>query len=71
MPLYDFQCKECLHLWEEIRGVMEAAKGVDCPNCGKEKSAVITVSPIGGYRINGDNSASVRPKQAGAFKKRS
>lgn len=49
---------------------METIKGVDCPECGGEKSAVIVVSPIGGYSISGNNSASVRPKQAGAFKKR-
>jgi putative FmdB family regulatory protein len=68
MPLYVLRCGDCNHEWEEIYGVNEARQGVDCPKCNREKSATITPAGFGGYSIKGNNSASVRPKQAGSFR---
>lgn len=41
MPLYDYQCKKCDHLWEEMHMIKDRAKPIrkPCPSC-KEKGEV-------------------------------
>jgi putative FmdB family regulatory protein len=65
MPLYEYLCDSCGHQFEEFLNSRDKYR--ECPHC--ESSAEVLPALHGGYRIKGDNSASVRPKQAGSFKK--
>jgi putative FmdB family regulatory protein len=67
-PLYDFECVSCHHRFESLLRKPEEISEVACPQCGHEQLQM-RFSAHAGYSIKGDNSASVRPRQAGAFKK--
>jgi len=36
MPTYDYECKACGHVFEELQA-MTAPKLVKCPSCGKDQ----------------------------------
>jgi putative FmdB family regulatory protein len=38
MPIFEFKCKNCNHVFEEL--VMSSAEngGVECPNCGTQST---------------------------------
>lgn len=59
MPLYDFHCESCGYNFEHISGHDEEVR---CPDCG-DTEVVRRVSFHAGYKIKGDNSASVTPKR--------
>lgn len=62
-PLYDFICTKCGFEFEHVVSVTQVH--ADCPHC--ENPRTDRLPPIvGGYKINGDNSASQRPKGAGS-----
>ena len=69
MPIYEYKCKSdrCGIKFESISKPWES-KGVKCPKC-KVSDCIKVISAPGGYNIKGNNSASVRPKSAGSFKK--
>jgi putative FmdB family regulatory protein len=69
-PIYEFECQksDCGKRTESMMKPWEREAGIQCPECGGKAEAVVT-SP-GGYNINGDNSASQRPKGAGSWKKK-
>lgn len=66
MPIKEFQCGDCGHIQEYISND-PTDKPEEC-RCGSTK-LVKLFSAVGGYKINGNNSASVRPKSAGSFKR--
>ena len=67
MPLFELECKPCEKRFEALLKSKDELHEVYCPTCGGyELTQCFTT--FGGYHINGDNSASVRPRQAGAFK---
>lgn len=37
MPVYDYKCKECEHVWEENHSMNDPDILV-CPKCGKESA---------------------------------
>jgi putative FmdB family regulatory protein len=37
MPLYEFECPDCHHGFEELVRNPEAVKDVTCPSCGARK----------------------------------
>ena len=64
MPLYDFECIKCNNKFEELCRYDDL---ISCPNCGTQiKDRAI--SAFGGYKIKGNNSASVTPKGSGSKK---
>jgi putative FmdB family regulatory protein len=65
MPIKEYQCLKCEHVWETILGVDEEAK--ECPECGGEPER--KVASHGGYFMNSGPS-SVRPRGAGSFKRK-
>jgi putative FmdB family regulatory protein len=67
-PLYDFECVSCHHRFEALLRKPSEIADVVCTACGNTELQM-RFSAIGGYSIKGDNSASVRPRQAGSFKK--
>lgn len=66
MPIRDYDCKLCGKATLDL-----LVMGTDtpcCQHCGSDQLDQKLVA-IGGYHINGNNSASQRPKNAGSFKK--
>ena len=50
MPIYEYNCKECEHTFEEIQKV-SASPLVTCPECGKNSlQKLISAS---GFRLSG------------------
>lgn len=66
MPLREFQCNECGHIQEHFSRDPDE-KPEEC-RCGSKKLTKL-FSAVGGYKINGANGASTRPRSAGAFRK--
>jgi len=67
MPLYDYKCKSCQEVTQSVMATWND-KLILCPKCGKSEAERMFPAP-GGYSIKGDNSASVKPKRSGSFKK--
>jgi hypothetical protein len=67
-PIAEYKCinPRCMRHFEEIVKAPIPEKSV-CPECHQD--AHKTLSTFGGYAIKGNNSASVRPKRAGSFKR--
>jgi putative FmdB family regulatory protein len=62
-PLYEYECEQCKQVTEEI--VYSAQpEPTTCTSCGGVLKKLMSV--WGGYSINGNNSASTRPKGAGS-----
>ena len=60
MPLYDYKCEECSHVFEAITHLFD--EKVSCPECDSMAKRVGT-GQIRSYKIKGNNSASVTPKK--------
>lgn len=67
MPIYEYLCSKCAYIFEEFVGHNDPEAHAECPHC-EAPTATRLPSAIGAYHIRGNNSASVRPRQAGAFK---
>jgi putative FmdB family regulatory protein len=67
MAIREYQCRDCGHVWDEVIRYKEDIPEA-CVQCDSLKIDSLLTAP-GGYHINGSNSASVRPKGAGSFKK--
>lgn len=66
MPIYEFQCSACGHLFDEIRTYDPDEKIISCPHgCGM--TAEKMPSLIGGYQGN-TGPGSTRPKKAGSMR---
>lgn len=63
----DFKCEKCTETFEALASDEEAPP---CPTCC-DSEWVVRGAPTAtaGYKINGDNSASTKPKGAGSFKR--
>lgn len=70
MPIYEYMCDECGHIFEELRKYSAESSGrdkIECPHeCGKTASKL--PSAHGGYSMSSGGS-STRPKRAGSFKR--
>lgn len=71
MPIYEFQCNSCGHIFEKIVGRHDRNTEdlAECPHCNTQTGRYLP-SAHGGYSIRGDNSASVRPRNASRLVKR-
>ena len=65
MILRDYECNKCQTQFEDAPTEAEPAK---CPKC--ESLEVQEKYAFGGYKIHGDNGASVTPRHSGFFKRR-
>jgi hypothetical protein len=74
--MYDFQCGVCKGDDErafifEATVELNAEQILDPPTCPSCSGAVTRAPAMcGGYRINGSNAGSTRPKYSGSFKRR-
>lgn len=66
MAIREFQCNDCGHITEVISNNPDERPS-EC-RCGHGKFTKL-FSAVGGYKINGANGASTRPKSSGAFRK--
>ncbi len=50
MPMYDYRCDECEHIWEENLSMANREKpcGLPCPGCGKDNCVKKNVSGFPG-----------------------
>jgi putative FmdB family regulatory protein len=66
MPLYEFHCNDCNRDFESL---MKPYDPVSCPHC-KHQDCTKLLSPIGRYKIRGDNDASTTPERYRGEKKK-
>ena len=45
MPVYDYECGQCAHKFEQRRSFSEGAKAI-CPKCNSESARVFAPVPI-------------------------
>jgi putative FmdB family regulatory protein len=63
MPIYEFECSKCEDRFDSYEPPETTVAA--CPSCNLPTGSRVP-STFGGYQINGDNSASQRPKGAGS-----
>lgn len=61
MPIYEFQCLECEHEFEEL--VLRRDEAVACPDCGADdvKRLLSGFAVTGDARTAGDSCGSCKP----------
>ena len=69
MPLYEYTCENCDRVQPEIRSYDNRDEPGKCEKCGNPNCPRLPSSP-GGYKIRGNNSASVTPKSSGSFRRK-
>lgn len=37
MPIYEYRCRNCRHVFEALRRMDDDGKTLDCPKCGKRR----------------------------------
>jgi len=48
MPVYEYRCPDCTHLFEKLVPFSEANRDVSCPTCGTQASKLLsTFAAIG------------------------
>ena len=52
MPVYDFECHNCLRVWEVITSITDSDKELPCPTCLCESKKIISASGV--HCINED-----------------
>lgn len=67
-PLRDYMCGSCGHILYDTLVRTASDVPTECPHCDETKMECLISAP-GGYTINGNNSASTRPRGAGSPKR--
>ena len=49
MPLYDYQCQQCVNGFTELRRSSEMDTQIDCPECGSRE----TIRSISSFSVGG------------------
>lgn len=52
MPLYEYQCKACKHIFEKIQ-LFSAPLVTTCPNCGKDEVEQVLSAPAIKFKGSG------------------
>lgn len=48
MPVYEYRCPDCTHLFEKLVSYSQSERGVDCPTCGARAGKLLsTFAAIG------------------------
>jgi putative FmdB family regulatory protein len=63
MPLYTLKCTKCNHEVDRLMKLSDAVEDEECPLC-ETRSLQKKTTSFANYAINGNNSASVRPRNA-------
>lgn len=67
MPIREFLCNDCGHVFEELVRHPEDMPQ-QCNHCECTRIHMLPTAP-GGYQIHGNSGSSTRPKSAGSFKR--
>ncbi|GAB4370412.1 MAG: hypothetical protein Kow0062_05110 [Acidobacteriota bacterium] len=66
MPIYEFRCEECGHVFEALRRVGQGPEGLVCPQCGGTRlEQVWSTFAAGGGSESGAGSAGSCPPGGG------
>lgn len=63
MPLYDYRCNDCGHVFEAIRPVAENTQAPPCPNCGSGNAA-LRITGFSGVTVSAGRFRAASPAQA-------
>lgn len=66
MPMYNYNCSTCATDKDVIKDYDKREEKEVCEKCNTEMTRVFTAA--GGYRMRGNNGASVTPRGAGSFR---
>ena len=42
MPIYEYECCKCYHIFQKLMDIKDFNKKSECPCCGKEASRIIS-----------------------------
>lgn len=62
MPTYEYQCKECSRVFEEVKTISRRNEPADCPDCKKVAKRVMFTIP--NALVRGEGTDSQRRKDA-------
>ena len=48
MPLYEYICEECEHVFQELRSAAEREDPIQCPGCGGQGTIMFSAFAQGG-----------------------
>jgi len=66
MPIYEFECKDCENLFEElIFTAQQSSETVVCPSCGSKNSKKLISAPSSG--CTGSSGKGCAPTSFGGF----
>lgn len=66
MPIYEYRCKECGHVFSRLQRIGATSDGVVCPACGRESSERL-VSTFASASPGSPRGASSCGAQGGGF----
>jgi putative FmdB family regulatory protein len=63
MPIYEYRCKKCNHIFEEIQNIGEGSENLTCPVCNEPQPEKILscCNSIGGSNSPSFDSAPASP----------
>jgi len=62
MPLFDYECKHCGHIFEELTSASTPDEEISCPDCGKQEAIRLLSAPsIGGSTAVASGTGSCGP----------
>jgi len=62
MPLFDYECKNCGNIFEELTSASTPDEEISCPACGKQEAMRLLSAPS----IGGGNSLTSGTSSCGA-----
>lgn len=66
MPVYEYRCPDCTHLFEKLVSYSQSERGVDCPTCGARAGKLLsTFAAIGGGSASSEAGGSPMPMGGG------
>ena len=65
MPVYEYRCPDCTHLFEKLVSFSEASRGVNCPTCGTQASKLLSTFAAIGVAGGSAASAQAAPMAGG------
>ena len=66
MPVYEYRCPDCTHLFEKLVPFADSGRGVACPTCGAQAGKLLsTFAAIGVAGGSEAGSAQAAPSSGG------
>jgi len=65
MPVYEYRCPDCTHLFEKLVSFSEADRAVACPTCGVPASKLLSTFAAIGSAGGSDGAPQMAPMGGG------